>query len=115
MFTRYLFNKLLFLFTVPLPLAAGNISHAQELFYRGPHDARLKSDYHRSSSHQEPFPEYMPKPHPSWEGKRTRGNYVKKNSTPIAPLGYGVGRPPSKSAGKEFHPKLSGRRRSMGF
>jgi hypothetical protein len=103
----------LFLLISTFHLMMVSISHAQGGNNYRSYDPRLTSIV--ESTPWESRPEYMPRPHPSWEGIRARGNYVRKNEIPIAPLGYGVGSPPSKSAGKEFHPNLSGRRRSMGF
>jgi hypothetical protein len=77
---------------------------AQDAFLGGPVDKRILPRHARKQAEHD-LPSYMPRPHPSWDGKKIRGRFVRQNSNPIGNVGYAIGRPPPKSSSKQFHPR----------
>lgn len=99
-------NKFLFIF-VFLP----SVVSSQEAFFGGAVDRSLVSRNQRQSSSN--LPDYMPRRSPEWDEMRVQGRFVKIERYPIGSLGFSIGRPPSKSISKQFHPKK--RSRTSGF
>lgn len=77
-----------------------------------------KNNYGISNSRrQENAPPYIPKQYFNNEHLYVRGNIVRDRDTDdfIAPVGYGIGKMPSKSSHKQFNPQKIRRRSGFGL
>jgi hypothetical protein len=90
-----------------LLITIGTSVLAQEGFLGG-------SNHSTRNVKNDSLPDYMPRRSPDSKYLNVRSQVVYKNEYPLAPLGYSVGREPSKTAHKQFHPQRNRSRSGFG-
>lgn len=95
------------LLTLAVLFSLGTTALAQEGFLGG-------SKHSVPSRDNNSRPDYMPKRFPDSKYLNVKRQVVYKKEDPIAPIGYSVGREPSKTVHKQFHPKRNRERSGFG-